>query len=60
MDGKWVYTLLVEVILEAGIQVVETYVACHQNTFAHYIETRPRMNLCLAAEINPGTRISKW
>ena len=48
--GTWVYHLLVEVVVEAGLQELETYVALRQNTVAQYIATRPNMDLFLAAE----------
>ena len=42
---------------EAGLQEVETYVSCHQNTVAQYIATKPIMDLCLAAKRSPGPRV---
>ena len=44
---------------DAGMQEVDTYVACHQNTVAQYISNRTIMDLCLASEQRPGTRVSK-
>ena len=46
--------------MDSGLQEVETYISCRQNTVAQYISTGPIMNLCLAAEQHPGTRLSKW
>ena len=51
LDGRWVYPLLVEVIAESGLQEVETYISCCQNTVALYIATKPIMTLCLVTEI---------
>ena len=48
-----------EATTEAGLQEVENYVTCRQNTVEQFIETRPIMHLCLAAEHIPGPRISK-
>ena len=46
---------------EEGLQEVDTYVTCQQNTFAQYIATGPIMYLCLEAERRPGTRVfKKW
>ena len=64
MDGTWVYTPLAEAMeeamVEAGLQEVETYIACRQNTVAQYIVTRPIMDLCLEEEQRPGTMVSQW
>ena len=43
----------------AGPYEVDTYIYHHQNTVAHYIATRPIMDLCLVAEQCPGTRVYK-
>ena len=45
---------------EAGLQEVETYVSCHQNTVAQYIATKPIMDLCLAAKWSPGPKVEMW
>ena len=46
---------------EAGLQEVETYIYCHQNTMAQYITTRPIMDLCLAAKQRSGPRVEiRW
>ena len=48
-------------MLEVGLQELETYVSRHQNTVVQYIATRPIMDLCLAAERRPGTRVEmRW
>ena len=44
---------------EAGLQVVDIYVSCCQNTFSHFIATRPIMYLCLVEEWRPGSRVTK-
>ena len=49
LDWAWFYPPLAEAMAEAGLQVVETYSARHQNTVTQYISTRPIMDLCLAA-----------
>ena len=58
MEGTWVYPPLSEVMAEAGIQEVETYVARCQKTSVQYITTRPVMGLCLVAEKRLGERVS--
>ena len=52
---------LAEAMVEAGLQEVDTYVSCCQNTVAKYIVTMLIMDLCLAAERRPGTRVyNQW
>ena len=52
---------MAETMEEEGLQEVDTYVTCQQNTFAQYIATGPIMYLCLEAERRPGTRVfKKW
>ena len=48
--GRWVYPSLVEAIVAAGLQEVETYVSCRQNTSIQYIATRTILDLFLAAD----------
>ena len=55
-----VYPLLEDVMAEAGLQEVETYVSHHQNTVVQYIATRTIMDLCLAAKRRPGPRVTMW
>ena len=46
---------------EAELQEVYTYVSRHQNKIAQFIATRPIMDLCLAEERRPGSRVSnRW
>ena len=44
---------------EAGLQEVETYVSRRHNKAAQFIMTIPIMDLCLAAERSPGSRVTK-
>ena len=44
---------------EEGLKEVETYVSCLQNTVAQFISNMPIMDLCLAAEQRPGSRVSR-
>ena len=53
------YTPLEDAMAEAVLQEVHTYVSRLQNTVAYVIATRPIMDLCMASERRPGTRISK-
>ena len=46
-------------MVEAGLQEFETHFSRLQNTFTQLIATRPIMDLCLAAERRPGSRVSK-
>ena len=44
---------------EAGLQEVETYISCCHNTVAQFIATFTIMDLCMAEERRPGSRVSK-
>ena len=44
---------------EVGLQEVETYIYCLHNTVIQFIATRTIMELCLAAERRPGSRVTK-
>ena len=55
-----VYPLLEDVMAEAGLQEVETYVSHHQNTVVQYIATRTIVDLCLAENRMPGPRVAMW
>ena len=60
-DGGWVYPLMEDVMAEVGLQEVETYFSCRQNTVEKYIVTRPIMDLCLVANRRPGPRMEmQW
>ena len=56
-DGVLTYPPLGEATEEAGLQEIETYIACRQNTVAQYIATRPIMDLCLVVERRPGVQV---
>ena len=53
------YPTLAESMAEARLQEGDTYVSRRQNTVAQFIVTRPIMDLCLAAERRPGSRVAK-
>ena len=60
-DEGWVYPPLEDAMAKAGLQEVETYVSCLQNTVVQYIATKPIMELCLAVKRRPGTRVEmRW
>ena len=42
-----------------GMEEIRVYIACRENMVAQYIATLPIMELCLAAERNPGMRLSR-
>ena len=48
-DGVWTYPPLEDVMVEAGLQEVDTYVSRRQNTVSQFIATRPIMDLSLEA-----------
>ena len=58
-DSGWVYPPLEDAIAEAGLLEVDTYVSRHQNTVTQFIGTRHIMELCLAADKKPGSRVAK-
>ena len=43
----------------AGLEDIDTYVSRQQNTVAHYIAMRPILDLCLDAEMMPGSLVQK-
>ena len=46
---------------ESGLQEVETYIFCRQNTVAKYIVTMPLMDLCIEAKRIPGPIVAmRW
>ena len=47
VDGRWRYPPLEESMEEEGLQEVETYLSLLHNIGAHFIVTRPIMDLCL-------------
>ena len=60
-DGGWVYPPLEDLMVEAGLQEVETDISHRQNTVAQYIVTRTIMDLCLLAKRRPGPRVTmRW
>ena len=54
-DGTWEYPSLGDAVREAGLEGIDTYVSRQKNTVAHYIATRPILDLCLEAERRPGS-----
>ena len=58
-DGSWDYPPLLEAKGEAGFEGIRKSVTRRQNTFAHYIATRPIMDLCEQATRRPGVRVSR-
>ena len=59
--GIWVYPPLEVATEEAYLEEVDMYVTHRHNTVAHFIMTRPIVDLCLAAERRSGARVSqRW
>ena len=56
---RWFYPPLEAAMTEVGLREVETYVLRRQNTAAHYIETRPILDICLAVEQQPGAHVTR-
>ena len=52
--GMWVYPPIGAALEMVGLEEIGVYIARCQNMVAQYIATRPIMDLCLAAERNPG------
>ena len=60
-ERGWIYPPLEDVMAEAGLQKVETYVSCRQNTVAKYIAARTIMDLCLEDKRRTGPRVAmQW
>ena len=58
---RWVYPPLDAEITAVGLEEVDTYVLHLYNTIAQYIATRPILEICLAAERQPGVQVTrKW
>ena len=53
------YPPLVEAMAEEVLQEVETYNPLRQNTVTQFISTRPIMDLFMATEWCPGSRVVK-
>ena len=48
-------------MVEAGFEGIGKYITRRQNTFAHYIDTRPIMDRCERSAWRPGARVSwRW
>ena len=46
---------------DAGLQKVDTYVSCRQNTLDEYIATMTIIDLCLVEKQRPGPRVTmRW
>ena len=58
-DGTWVYTPIGEALEMLGLDEIRVYISRLQNTVTQYIATRPIIDLFLAAERNPGLRLSR-
>ena len=55
----WPYPPMEEMMVEARMQEVDTYVDLCQNTVTQFITTRPIMGLFIAVVQRPGARVSK-
>ena len=58
-NGTCVYPLIGAVLATVGMDAIDVCIARHQNIVAQYIVTCHIMYLCLAAEQNPGLRLSR-
>ena len=60
-DGKGHYPSLEGAMKEAGLTDVHTSTHRRQNTVAHYIATRPLLDLCKGAKQREGARVTlRW
>ena len=55
----WVYLLLEAAMSEVGLQEAKTYVYRRQNKAAQFIDIRTIVDLYLAVERRPGSRVTK-
>ena len=51
--GTWLNPPLVELMAEADLQELETYISRHKNKVSQHITTMPIMDLCLMVERLP-------
>ena len=60
-DGKWQYLPLAGATKDAGIVRARTSVLRRHNTVAHFVATRPILDLCVGTERRGGTRVpQRW
>ena len=57
---SWYYPPLVNVMREAGLEELETYISRSQNPVAQYIATQTILDLCLEVEKHPRVWVAKW
>ena len=55
--GRWEYPLLEVLMAAAGLEEVETYPLCHNNTTDQYTAAHPILEMCLEAEWQPGAQV---
>ena len=48
-----------ESMSKAGLEEVDMYFLCHQNTISQYISTCPILELCMEAEWRLGEKVAK-
>ena len=58
-DGKRVYTPIMAALGMVGLEKIVVYIELLQNMVVQYIATRLIMDLCLAADRNPGLHLSR-
>ena len=58
-DGTWLYPPIGAALTMVGLEEIGVYISRRQNTVAQYIANHLIMDLCLAAEQNPGMRLSR-
>ena len=58
-DSTWVYPPIGAALSMVGLEYIGVYINRHQNAVAQYTATYPIMDLWLAAERNPGMRLSR-
>ena len=57
--GIWVYPPVWAALAMVRLEEIGVYIDRRQNTVAKYIVTFPIIDLCLAAERNPGMHLSR-
>ena len=58
MMGRFLYPPLYKAMMSVGLEEVETYVLCRQNTITHYIANWPILELCLTVEQQMGAHVT--
>ena len=57
VTGRWIYPPLQASMKELGLEEVDAYVLCLQNTVTQYITTWLILEICIVVDQQPGPRV---